>query len=298
MPEDFLRAFQRSLNFDSGDDSKKGLDALLKFLKTEVESEERINLAMTGFDLMDASYKRESKLKKDKIFTSASLLTSSVGADKLCVFCSRKHEPTNCFKAQKMSYNEKLKVLKDKGYCFKCLKTGHRVGKCQCFVTWLVCNKMPYAVMCTVSNKNVNKPTSNNLEKEVKEQDKSLNLASISNAPQVLLQTLKVKITGKNCSLIVRALYDSRSQKSYYRKEMVSALGLAPLRQQLLSHALFGGERIKEKFHNVYKIELGSLDGSFNCNFDVVDQDIICNGVPSVSYGPWIRVAIYEHTNV
>ncbi|GFQ90845.1 uncharacterized protein TNCT_257251 [Trichonephila clavata] len=68
--------------------------------------------------------------------------------------------------------------------------------------------------------------------------------------------TLNVKIKGKNCSLIVRAMYDLGSQKSYIRKEMVSALGLAPLRQQHLSHALFGGERIKEKFHNVYKNEL------------------------------------------
>ncbi|GFT84229.1 integrase catalytic domain-containing protein [Trichonephila clavipes] len=186
---------------------------------------------MTGFDLTDAtSYKRESKLKKDKIFSSASLLTPSVGAEKFCVFCSRKHEPTNCFKAQKMSYNKKLKVLKDKGYCFKCLKAGHRVGKCRCFVKCLICNKMHYAVMYAESNKNVNKPTSNNLEKEVKEQDKSLSLASISNGPQVLQQTLKVKIRGKNCSLIVRAMYESGSQKSYIRKEIVSALGLAPLR--------------------------------------------------------------------
>ncbi|GFR00879.1 integrase catalytic domain-containing protein [Trichonephila clavata] len=84
-------------------------------------------------------------------------------------------------------------------------------------------------------------------------------------------------------------MYDSGSQKSYIRKEMVSALGLAPLRQQHLSFALFGGERIKEKFHNVYKIELRSLDESFNCNFDVVDQDIICNDVPSVSCGSWIK---------
>ncbi|GFR10117.1 integrase catalytic domain-containing protein [Trichonephila clavata] len=78
--------------------------------------------------------------------------------------------------------------------------------------------------------------------------------------------TLKIKIKVKNCSLIVRAMYDSGSQKSYIRKEMVSALGLAPLRQQHLPHALFGGERIKEKFYNVYNIELGSLDGSFNYN--------------------------------
>ncbi|GFT98587.1 integrase catalytic domain-containing protein [Nephila pilipes] len=143
--------------------------------------------------------------------------------------------------------------------------------------------------MFTESNKNINNPTSNNLEKEVKEQVKSLNLASISNAPQVLLMTLKVKIKGKNCSLIVRAVFDSGSQKYYIRKEMVSALGLASLRLQHLSHPLFGGERINEKFHNVNKIELGTLDGSFNCNFDVDDQDIICNDVPSVSYGPWIE---------
>ncbi|GBM03703.1 hypothetical protein AVEN_134929-1 [Araneus ventricosus] len=84
-------------------------------------------------------------------------------------------------------------------------------------------------------------------------------------------------------------MYDSGSQKSHIRKEIASVLGLAPLRQQLLSHALFGGERINEELHNVYKIELGSLDGNFNCNFYVVDQDIICNDVPSVSYGPWIH---------
>ncbi|GFQ96357.1 uncharacterized protein TNCT_402041 [Trichonephila clavata] len=51
--------------------------------------------------------------------------------------------------------------------------------------------------------------------------------------------TLKVKIKDKNCSLIVNAMYDSGSQKSYIRKEMVSALGLAPFCQQHLSHALF-----------------------------------------------------------
>ncbi|GFX61625.1 integrase catalytic domain-containing protein [Trichonephila clavipes] len=173
---------------------------------------------------------------------------------------------------------------------------GVTTDKCACLLYPLVESCIPedllrvfQRVMCTESNKNVNKPTSNKLEKEVKEQDKSLNLASILNTPPVLLQTLKVKIQGKNCSLIVRAMCDSGSQKSYIRKEMVSALRLAPLGQKHLPHALFGGARIKEKFHIVYKIELGSFDGSFNCNFDVVDQDIICNDVPPVSYRPWFE---------
>ena len=51
MPEDLLRTVQRGFNLDSGDDSQMKLDALLKFLKTEVESEAWVNLAMAGFDL-------------------------------------------------------------------------------------------------------------------------------------------------------------------------------------------------------------------------------------------------------
>ncbi|GFS88890.1 uncharacterized protein NPIL_634561 [Nephila pilipes] len=36
-------------------------------------------------------------------------------------------------------------------------------------------------------------------------------------------------------------------------------------------------------------VDKRSLDGSLSCNFDVVDQDIIRNDVPPVSYGPWIE---------
>ena len=69
----------------------------------------------------------------------------------------------------------------------------------------------------------------------------------------------------------------------------MTGLRLVPLRQQLLSHALFGGERINEKFYKMHKTELESLDVSFYCNFHVVDQDVICNDIPSVSYEPLIE---------
>ena len=60
MPEDLLRVFHRGLSLDSGDGYTKKLDTILKFLKTEVESKGRTNLARTGFGLTDAtSYKRE-----------------------------------------------------------------------------------------------------------------------------------------------------------------------------------------------------------------------------------------------
>ncbi|GBN96747.1 hypothetical protein AVEN_12199-1 [Araneus ventricosus] len=71
---------------------------------------------MTGFGLKDeTSYKNGSKLNKVKMCIAASLLRISATVEKLCVFCNGKHESTKCFKAQRMSYSEKIKILKDKG---------------------------------------------------------------------------------------------------------------------------------------------------------------------------------------
>ena len=85
------------------------------------------------------------------------------------------------------------------------------------FLKCMICNNMHYAFMCIESNKNVNKSTSNNFEKEVKKQDNSLNLLSISNLPQVLLHTLEVKIKDKNCSLIVRTRTKTVNMNKHFK---------------------------------------------------------------------------------
>ncbi|XP_035210940.1 uncharacterized protein LOC118185223 [Stegodyphus dumicola] len=291
LPEDFLRAYQRSANADHGADPKCRLDSLLKFLKSEVESEERISLAMAGFGLKNevTCGIKSIKTVHDRPLTAASLMSTDSSAKK-CVFCSGKHDSFNCFKAQKMTFSERQKLLKDKGHCFRCLKADHCANKCRSSIKCAICHKSVIMCLELLKNKtNVKKPMLNSNEKETSKEESSVNLSSVSNTPQVLLQTLKVKIIGNNCTLCVRALYDTGSQKSYLRKNLISSLGLIPSRKQILSHALFGGERTPENVHNVYKIKLKSLHDNFNCTFDIYEQDTICDAVPSALNGPWIK---------
>ncbi|XP_035234175.1 uncharacterized protein LOC118206006 [Stegodyphus dumicola] len=124
LPEDFLRAYQRSVNADHGPDPKCRLDSLLKFLK----SEERISLVMAGFGLKNevTCGIKSIKTVHDRPSTAASLLSTD-SSTKKCVFCSGKHYSFNCSKAQKMTFSERQK---DKGHCFRCLKAGHCANKC------------------------------------------------------------------------------------------------------------------------------------------------------------------------
>ena len=85
LPEDILRAWQRqrSPDFNRNGDPQERLNSLLKFLKSEVESEERICLAMQGFGLnkkKDNNYfkgKRfEPSVKKNNTPTAYGLFTT------------------------------------------------------------------------------------------------------------------------------------------------------------------------------------------------------------------------------
>ncbi|GBN56373.1 hypothetical protein AVEN_183202-1 [Araneus ventricosus] len=55
FPEEFLRAWDRCPISSSSVDAKERLTNLMNFFKTEVEGEERINLAMAGFGLNEKS---------------------------------------------------------------------------------------------------------------------------------------------------------------------------------------------------------------------------------------------------
>lgn len=290
LPEELLRVWQRSSSFVSTVDGKDRLESIMKFLKLEVESEERINLALAGFGIQDnGSNNAQVKLPCYKPATATELLTTS-GIDNKrqgCIFCDGRHEASNCFKAQKLSLPERQRVLKDKGGCFRCFKKGHCVNRCKIAVRCLVCGKNHNVLMCSDVPSNGKKDSKGSSDHKHKDQLKTTSLSSTTNR-QVLLQTLIVNIKGPRYCVSVRALIDSGSQRSYIRKEVMEKLGCTPLRNETIKHSLFGGIKTNVKEHLCYKVELQSLHGEYQCNFEALDQAIICDGIPSVEDGPWL----------
>lgn len=65
MPEEMLRAWQRS-SFRTGDLPQDRLKNIMKFMLLEVDSEQRICLALSGFGLMRAKTFSSSKEKPVK----------------------------------------------------------------------------------------------------------------------------------------------------------------------------------------------------------------------------------------
>ncbi|GFS87169.1 uncharacterized protein TNCV_1130541 [Trichonephila clavipes] len=111
--EDFLKAWNRHSTSSAPVDAKERLSNLMQFIKAEVEGEERINLAMSGFGLNEPkctqSYKKK-QCQKNPIFynsipTAANLLTTASTTTVFkCIFCDEKHKSSECFLALKNEF--------------------------------------------------------------------------------------------------------------------------------------------------------------------------------------------------
>ncbi|GBN14032.1 hypothetical protein AVEN_249372-1 [Araneus ventricosus] len=137
--EEFLKAWNTSPASSSANDAKERLENLMLFLKGEVGGDERISLAMSGFGLtkgenvkMPRKEKYNLETQRGKILTASMLLASTKAPEvkkPKCVFCDGKHVSSDCFNAQKLTLEEKQKIVKDKNCCFACLLPGHSVRK-------------------------------------------------------------------------------------------------------------------------------------------------------------------------
>mgnify|MGYP005985863389 CR=1 FL=1 len=125
LPEDLLRIWERLTCFNDDDSSKVRLDGLMSFLRKEVESEERVALAVSGFG--DKFWRKDSL--KD-VPTATGLLTKNTSKLR-CLFCHETHYSSDCRKPKKKSLTELKKILSEKGRCHACLKFGHIAVKCR-----------------------------------------------------------------------------------------------------------------------------------------------------------------------
>lgn len=120
---------------------------LLDSIKPEVESEERMNLARSGF--AETSTTTPKNLKQNSHYkaqnadsntpTAATMLTTNpVKREIVCLFCSKPHSTTDCAVVSDWSLEKKRDQLKKSGGCFTCLKQGHRFKNCRSFVKCVV----------------------------------------------------------------------------------------------------------------------------------------------------------------
>ncbi|XP_015120370.1 uncharacterized protein LOC107043389 [Diachasma alloeum] len=291
LPEELLRAWQRHSSTLQIPDAKERLNKFMDFLEAEVEADQRIDMARKGFSIStstqsennESKSKKKSKSESKSIPTAAGLLATKSAASAVCIFCDGSHDSTACEKARKMTLTERTELAKKKNACFKCLKTNHSYRTCRLKDTCGWCGKRHVLLMCR------ERTESSGAKETSKVETKELNLANFSSDPEVLLQTLKVKIVNGKAEREVRAIIDTGSHRSYVLATIAESMKYEVLEQKTMIHSLFGGSRTQPQQHNTYKVRLKSIDDTFACNFVAYDQEIICHNIPKVSNGLWVE---------
>ncbi|XP_031350458.1 uncharacterized protein LOC116176124 [Photinus pyralis] len=297
IPEELLRVWHRSscaygsdiaesdLEGMQGADEtfSKRLSGLMKFLRSEVEHEQHISLAVERLGLQEAKEKKKHVSDKgtaEKIPTAVGLVNCDVSS---CIFCEKSHESSNCFKAQQWSLEKKNKIVSNKKACFKCLRVGHAASKCKIPVKCMVCGKPHVVLMCSMLPIHQNKIEEKSKE-TLREIHTEANTQINSTRAHVFLQTLKVSLNGPAGSKSVRVLLDSGSHYTYILQSTAKNLGYTSKRSEKIIHSLFGGSKVLNE-HHCYMVEARHRD--YVCSFEALSQETICNSIPPVFDGPW-----------
>jgi len=153
LSEEVLRAWQRhSCTSLVQQNSQTRLDSLMSFLKNEVENEERITMAIQGLGFGNnirgtKPQKMEASSHNKNVVSTTADLVNCRPSKLACVFCERSHYSDACFKAQKMSIEEKRDIAHKKKCCFACLKVGHVKRRCRAVLKCILCEGKHLPVM-------------------------------------------------------------------------------------------------------------------------------------------------------
>ncbi|XP_050512920.1 uncharacterized protein LOC126888607 [Diabrotica virgifera virgifera] len=304
LPADLLRIWQRfpedvgsqtSINSAGIPTIENRLKSLLQFLKNEVDNEQNVSLAIEGVGVSgtkSGNSKRNGPKKRmpeeeEPQFPSAMGLMNSHSTNHRCVFCENAHESSQCFKAQKLIYDQRVNILTEKGACFRCLKIGHQFRRCRGELSCLLCHKPHVPLMCReLSMDKAKKEEENKIENDGQAVPKINQSLANSATANVFLQTLRVKINHLGKTRVVRALIDTGSQKTYILRSTARLLNYPCKRQINLVHGLFGGSELAQK-HDCYDVNLSY--NNYSCTFEALDQPVICSDISSVFNGPWME---------
>lgn len=290
IPIDILKVWQRS-NTDHSASLKSQMDALMKFLRTEVEAEERVAMATSGALISGKSNQNHS----GRSATAADLANLSI-KDK-CVFCQACHKVADCQKAASMSLDEKRAVLKQARACFGCAMLNHPARRCR---AKCACGGRHIGLLCPKSKQSEKKANAEPSQpKAGGSQEASLlsvdHALSVGDSSEVFLQTFAAVLYNGDKLRKVRVLVDSGSQRSYILKKLAQDLDYKPFGEENLVHSLFGGGSMGMVKHISYKIRLRSLKNDYACNFTALDQGNIAAFVPQVTVDHELQHELAEH---
>ena len=229
LPEEFRIAITRNL----GSETWNLKDILREFHK-ELQLREQCLLNTKELRPSSSSQRGESLHSTSALFSNSS--KGKKVARVWCSFCNQDHQSSSCNVVT--SPASRKQILKRKGKCFLCLKTGHLSRSCQSSVKCFKCHGPHHVAICDCSDQ----PQTGQAQSE--------NVPSVSTSMyvdqskgSVFLQTATAEVLrpdNDSCSRSIRLVFDSCSQRSYITENLKTELGLPVIGRDSLLIKTFG----------------------------------------------------------
>ena len=240
-------------NFDEWD-----IEALLQAFRKELNIREQ-NFSVIPENSskqkgIDSEFRTRSSVKP-QVTSASALLSGQDGSRKakkvgVCIYCEEEHEETKCTKFPNVE--ERKDIILRTGRCFRCLNKGHRASQCYSKSKRKYCKKKHHTSLCMRN-----------------EPQAIMSVAKLSNLPQQVVSTtscvenvelgvksaLQALILGRK-RVRARVLFDTGSHRTFVTNEVVTKLGLSPVRQESLNIKTFGSNDVSESVRDIVELEL------------------------------------------
>ena len=160
------------------------IEDLIKFMKQEIESREMCHLVSNNLN-----DKRKSVDHHPNHFTASALFTGTGEySHSTCIYCRRNHPSSKCDVVTDVTARKS--ILRRKGRCTLCLRTGHIIRKCDLKYKCVKCNGRLNVSICEPRPPTERSPENN------RQQTRQVSSNVVSNKESTtFLQTAKAIIT-------------------------------------------------------------------------------------------------------
>ncbi|KRX12673.1 hypothetical protein T07_3974 [Trichinella nelsoni] len=228
LKEKFPRKLQRAwdLKVGSGTESEDTLENFLEFAQLQADSlsptDEFSPEASSQGERSEATRKDSNSAERkgqDRVTSSAAALVATV--QRVCPFCEGDHDATGCQRFLDAEYSARMSMSREKGVCYKCLKTGHRARECR---TGHPCGvdgcRQPHHQL-------LHPPATREPPRSPGPDQSHQSLLAARSIPGGGLQTIRARAYGPDGNqVVVNCLFDTGSQVSFIRKDVAKVLGL------------------------------------------------------------------------
>ena len=234
------------------------LDDLLREFRIELEARERCSL------IHSTAEKKDTTRRKDEPHTSSALFTTGDTTPiQRCSYCGEQHLSSKCNIITDIA--ARRAILRRKGKCFACLKSGHIVRHCPSKFRCPKCGNNHHISLCEGIKPKQNPPKPKQEQQPIQQGNQtSANVCTNSNV-SVLLQTASATVGNPNApqqsKTKSRIVFDSCIQKSYISSRLRNSLGLETVSKQSLLVKTFGNEYPKLMSCDLVQVSITATDG-------------------------------------